>query len=532
MGYIESSLTQGERVIYKTKLHWVNLLMLRIIKWLFNEMAITNRRLIYKEGFISRRTTELNLTRIEAVGVEQGVIGRILGFGTVVITGSGGTDNRFPWISNPMEFRRQINQIPFGNTAGSVSTAPVSVVQEPPRKGDQMSKEGNVSGKTVLGWILVPYVMVVLYALKHQNEIFVEKNKEYLTKFAMGAAWALVVIGMVVFSGNDKPKSSPQQVKETPAAVKADPQAKDYARALAMQKNGELEKAERAFKRLEGYKDSATRVQAIQQEMAQREAALEKEYTEAVNLFEAGKYEQAKPLFAKLQKYKDSPAYMEKCDVALSGPWGKLVASALELKCKKTLLSGTKCKCAEELTKGLWYFGEASEIDDEFMRKDFLAKQKGEQARVKGLKQLERVKLSRGKYDFKKKRYPLYLEWPVYICGTTASTSKHGIFLEDLDGEQAQRKNWKVRKWKQKKQTFFIPMPEAEARELRDEDWKAEIVFQPTGMHRDKKMVRCTDCEEGTFFDEGAGELLLIKLHGIRIFHPKNEDQVMYEKIY
>jgi len=50
------------------------------------------------------------LSKIESVRVEQGVLGRMLDFGTIVLHGTGGTPDPFPRIAHPLEFRRQVQQ--------------------------------------------------------------------------------------------------------------------------------------------------------------------------------------------------------------------------------------------------------------------------------------------------------------------------------------------------------------------------------------------------------------------------------------
>src|ERR1035437_698856 len=55
------------------------------------EMAVTNKRVIVKTGLANRRTIELLLTRIESIAVEEPAMGRVLGFGTVIVRGTGGS---------------------------------------------------------------------------------------------------------------------------------------------------------------------------------------------------------------------------------------------------------------------------------------------------------------------------------------------------------------------------------------------------------------------------------------------------------
>jgi uncharacterized membrane protein YdbT with pleckstrin-like domain len=72
------------------------------------EIAVTDRRVILKRGLISRRTLEMNLTRIESIDVRQGIFGRILNFGDVVIRGTGSGMEPIRGIDSPIEFRRRV----------------------------------------------------------------------------------------------------------------------------------------------------------------------------------------------------------------------------------------------------------------------------------------------------------------------------------------------------------------------------------------------------------------------------------------
>ncbi len=75
------------------------------------EFAVTNRRVIAKRGFIRRHTLEILLAKVESVSVRQDMLGRLLDFGTVTVTGTGGTKESFAAIVDPIEVRKKINQI-------------------------------------------------------------------------------------------------------------------------------------------------------------------------------------------------------------------------------------------------------------------------------------------------------------------------------------------------------------------------------------------------------------------------------------
>jgi len=118
--YVQNNLTSGEQVVYETKLHWIIFVSLKAILTLFispiiqlvtSEFAITNKRIIIKVGLISRHTLEMNLSKIESVNVNQSILGRIFGFGTIIVVGTGGTKEPFARISNPMEFRRKFQEL-------------------------------------------------------------------------------------------------------------------------------------------------------------------------------------------------------------------------------------------------------------------------------------------------------------------------------------------------------------------------------------------------------------------------------------
>ena len=74
------------------------------------ELAVTTRRVIAKFGFVSRSTVELNLTKIESIRVEQSVMGRVFGYGSVYVTGTGSTMDPIPFIAEPIRFRQAVQQ--------------------------------------------------------------------------------------------------------------------------------------------------------------------------------------------------------------------------------------------------------------------------------------------------------------------------------------------------------------------------------------------------------------------------------------
>jgi len=124
--YIENALIKDERVIYTGNVSLWSLTWLILLGFIFvwaygfglifwiaayiryktTELAFTNKRVIAKFGFISRKTVELNINKVESIQVDQGILGRIFNFGTLVISGAGNPQAPILGISNPMGFRR------------------------------------------------------------------------------------------------------------------------------------------------------------------------------------------------------------------------------------------------------------------------------------------------------------------------------------------------------------------------------------------------------------------------------------------
>lgn len=143
MGFIDENLMKDENVIHRTKLHWIIffwpivisifgvllmisnpttfisyfLITVAIFLWLrslimysTSEFGITDKRVLIKTGFIQRNSHEILLSKIEAIKVNQGILGRMLDFGTISVTGTGGTQDPFSNIVQPLEFRKQVQE--------------------------------------------------------------------------------------------------------------------------------------------------------------------------------------------------------------------------------------------------------------------------------------------------------------------------------------------------------------------------------------------------------------------------------------
>jgi uncharacterized membrane protein YdbT with pleckstrin-like domain len=152
MRYVTRVLQPGETVVYATRLHWIIfwraifLLIICLIlagaawymadnqnlglalaiaaiifallalasafRWLLRrtttELAVTDQRVIYKTGLLARHTLEMNRARVESVTVDQTLVGRIFGYGTVTVRGVGTAFEPIRNISDPLTFRTYI----------------------------------------------------------------------------------------------------------------------------------------------------------------------------------------------------------------------------------------------------------------------------------------------------------------------------------------------------------------------------------------------------------------------------------------
>jgi uncharacterized membrane protein YdbT with pleckstrin-like domain len=86
----------------------VLVIVVALVRRSSTELAVTNRRVIAKFGLIARSTIEMNLTKIESVRVEQTVMGRLFGFGTIIVTGTGSTMDPIRFIADAIAFRQAI----------------------------------------------------------------------------------------------------------------------------------------------------------------------------------------------------------------------------------------------------------------------------------------------------------------------------------------------------------------------------------------------------------------------------------------
>ena len=80
------------------------------LAWWSSEFAVTDRRVLTKTGLIRRRTRELRLAKVESIELDQGVFGRLLGYGALVVTGTGGTRASFKRLPDPLELQQCVQE--------------------------------------------------------------------------------------------------------------------------------------------------------------------------------------------------------------------------------------------------------------------------------------------------------------------------------------------------------------------------------------------------------------------------------------
>ena len=135
MGYIEDTISDDEKIVYVVQFHWIytfiaflyliflGLLLIGIfifIKMMINkwttERALTNTRYIQKIGWISRNTEEIGINKIEEVDLQQSILGRILGYGSISISGTGSGHILLKDIDAPLLFQKNLNDLRFNNS--------------------------------------------------------------------------------------------------------------------------------------------------------------------------------------------------------------------------------------------------------------------------------------------------------------------------------------------------------------------------------------------------------------------------------
>lgn len=141
--YIDESLTRNEVLIRRFPLHWTAwisfwacvvlgfptlglLWLVALYLYLRNkglERAVTSKRVIQKTGIISRNTDEMKIGSVETVEIEQGVLQRLLGSGTVRVTGRGISDVVMKSVDDPMGVKKAIDEAEYHRVDESAGEA-------------------------------------------------------------------------------------------------------------------------------------------------------------------------------------------------------------------------------------------------------------------------------------------------------------------------------------------------------------------------------------------------------------------------
>ncbi len=154
MGYVQDVLQPGEKVRRISSIHWIGywpgvacllsavvaywlsqtrllhgiwryaayalagvgvvLLIQQWLRWWVTEIAVTDRRVIYKKGLIRRHTNEMNMDKVESVQIDQSILGRVLDYGDVTILGTGEGFETLRTVANPIELRNSITGTSHG----------------------------------------------------------------------------------------------------------------------------------------------------------------------------------------------------------------------------------------------------------------------------------------------------------------------------------------------------------------------------------------------------------------------------------
>lgn len=82
----------------------------RIVFYITSEFGITSKRVLGKTGFIRRRSLDIVLAKVEAIRLSQSILGRILNYGDLEVTGTGGTEEVLRFIPDPLLFRKAVQE--------------------------------------------------------------------------------------------------------------------------------------------------------------------------------------------------------------------------------------------------------------------------------------------------------------------------------------------------------------------------------------------------------------------------------------
>ena len=111
--YIDHCLEPEERIVLRARHHWLTNLKSFGLLNMFTGLVVTDRRIVRKTGILSTRTQSMGLDQIESKDVHQTIAGRILGYGDVIVQGSGGKIFTFLDLARPVVVSRTIGRAAF-----------------------------------------------------------------------------------------------------------------------------------------------------------------------------------------------------------------------------------------------------------------------------------------------------------------------------------------------------------------------------------------------------------------------------------
>lgn len=100
-----------------------------VIRWKSETFVVTNRRVIHTRGVLAKSVMDSSLSKINDVILEQSLLGRIFGYGTIkILTAADEIVNALVHISQPVEFKQAMlnakaEMEPIGTPAAAGLTA-------------------------------------------------------------------------------------------------------------------------------------------------------------------------------------------------------------------------------------------------------------------------------------------------------------------------------------------------------------------------------------------------------------------------
>lgn len=81
------------------------------VNYHFSSLTIEKKRVIFRTGILVRKTTDIPFAKIESIDIRQSIFGSIMRYGSLMITGTGGTRHFINFLAKPLTCRRYIEQL-------------------------------------------------------------------------------------------------------------------------------------------------------------------------------------------------------------------------------------------------------------------------------------------------------------------------------------------------------------------------------------------------------------------------------------